>query len=89
MIVAVFTYNHLFQTSQLGSLHVDVFVKQSKVLVEISLGHFRAVVVQRVGFTIRRVLVQVGEQYRVGIGGLDVLSRALFAVTASADFVVE
>lgn len=89
MIVAVFAHNHLFQPSQFRGLHVNVFVEERKVLVEIGLGHFRAVVVERVGFSIGRVLVQVRAQHCVGVGGLDVFSRALFAVATRADFVIE
>lgn len=36
-----------------------------------------------------RVLVQVGEQDGLRVGGLDVLARAPVAVPAGADFVVE
>lgn len=36
-----------------------------------------------------RVLVQVGEQDRLTVGGLDVFSRAAVAVAARADLVVE
>jgi len=36
-----------------------------------------------------RVLVEVGEEDGLGVGGLDVLARAAVAVAAGADFVVE
>ena len=38
---------------------------------------------------VRRVLVQVGQEDRLRVRGLDVLSRAAVAVTAGADLVVE
>lgn len=89
MIVAVFAYNHLFQPSQFRCLHVNVFVEERKVLVEIGLGHFRSVIVERIGFSIGWILVQVRAEHCVGVGGLDVFSRTLFAVATRADFVIE
>lgn len=36
-----------------------------------------------------RVLIQVGQEDGLGVGGLDVLATAAVAVPAGADFVVE
>lgn len=38
---------------------------------------------------VRRVLVQVGQEDRLRVGGFDVLAAAAVAVPAGADFVVE
>lgn len=40
-------------------------------------------------WVVRRVLVQVWEEDRLAVGGLDVFSTAAVAVTAGADLVIE
>ena len=45
--------------------------------------------VHLVFWVVGRVLVEVGEEDGLAVGGLDVFARAAVAVAAGADFVVE
>lgn len=81
-IVVVVAYDDLFNLAVLAHLAPKVFVKGVKVVLQLGRVHLALGVVCR-------VLVQVGQEDRLRVRGLDVLSRAAVSVSAGADFVVE
>jgi hypothetical protein len=81
-IVVVVAHDQLLDQPVLAQLAPDVLVEGVKV-------HLHLLRVHLVLGVIRRVLVQVGQEDRLRVRRLDVLSRAAVAVAAGADLVVE
>lgn len=81
-IIIIVTDDHLLHLSVLAHLAPKVLVESVEVVLQLARVHLVLGVV-------RRVLVQVRQQDRLRVGGLDVLARAAIAVAAGADFVVE
>lgn len=81
-IVVVVAHNQLLHQAVLAQLAPDVLVEGVKV-------HLHLLRVHLVLGVVRRVLVEIGQQNRLRVGRLDVLSRAAVAVAACANLVVE
>ena len=81
-IVIVITNDHLLRLAILAHLAPEVLVEGVEVVLQLAGIHLVLGVVGR-------VLVQVGQQDGLRVGGLDVFARAAVAVPAGADFVVE
>ena len=81
-IVVVVANDHLLRLAVLAHLAPKVLVEGVEVVLQLARVHL---VFRIVG----RVLVQVGEEDRLRVGGLDVLAAAAVAVPAGADLVVE
>jgi hypothetical protein len=81
-IIVVVAHDQLLDQPVLAQLAPDVLVEGVKV-------HLHLLRVHLVLGVIRRVLVQVGQEDRLRVRRLDVLSRAAVAVAAGADLVVE
>lgn len=81
-IVIVIANHHLLRLAVLAHLAPKVLVEGVEVVLQLARVHL---VFRIVG----RVLVEVGEEDRLRVGGLDVLAAAAVAVPAGADFVVE
>ena len=82
VVVVVVAHHHLFNLAELAHLAPEVLVEGVEVILELRRCHARLAVVGG-------VLVEVGEEDCLAVGGLDVLARASVAVAAGADFVVE
>jgi len=82
MIVVVVAHDYFLQFAILAHLAPKVLVEGVKVVLQLHGVHLVLGVV-------RGVLVEVGEEDGLGVGRLDVLSRAAVAMSARADFVVE
>jgi len=82
MIIIIITNHDLLNLSKLTHLTPKVFIKSIKVILQLRSIHL---VLGIVG----GVLVEVGQQDGLAVGGLDVFSRAAVAVAAGTDFVVE
>lgn len=82
MIVVVITHNHLLDFAVLAHLAPEVLVESIEVVLKLRGRHF---VAGSVGW----VLVEVGQEDGLAVGGLHVFSTAAVAVAAGADFVVE
>lgn len=81
-IIVVVANNHLLNLPKLAHLAPEVLVKSIEVILQLTRIHL---VFRIVG----RVLVEVGEEDRLAVGGLDVFSRTAVAMPACADLVVE
>jgi hypothetical protein len=81
-IIIIITNNHLLNLTKLAHLAPEVFIESIEVVLQLASIHL---ILRVVG----RVLVEVGEQDRLGVGRLDVLAGTAVAVPAGADFVVE
>ena len=81
-IIIIITHNHLLDLAELAHLAPEVLIKGIEVVLQLAGIHL----VLRV---VRWVLVEVREQDRLAIGGLNVLARAPVAVPACPDLVVE
>jgi len=82
MVVVVVADDQLLHFAVLAHLAPDVFVEGVEVVLQLLRIHG---VFGVVGW----ILVQVGKEDGLRVGGLDVLARAAVAVAAGADFVVE
>jgi hypothetical protein len=81
-VIIVIANNNLFNLSELAHLTPEILVERVKVVLELAGVHLDLWIV---GW----VLVEVWEQDRLTVRGLDVLATAAIAVTACADFVIE
>ncbi len=81
-IVIVIADDHLLRLAVLAHLAPKVLVKGVEVVLQLARVHLVLGVVGR-------VLVQVGQEDGLRVGGFDVLAAAAVAVPAGADFVVE
>ncbi len=81
-IVVIIADDHLLRLAVLAHLAPKVLVKGVKVVLQLARVHLVLGVVGR-------VLVQVGQEDGLRVGGFDVLAAAAVAVPAGADFVVE
>lgn len=82
VVVVVVAHDDLLDLAVFAHLAPDVLVEGVEVVLQLARVHL-ALGVER------RVLVQVREEDRLGVGRLDVLARAAVAVAAGADLVVE
>ena len=81
-IIIIVANNHLLRLAIFTHFAPKVFVESVEVVLELRRVHF-------VFGIVGGVLVEVGEEDRLAVGGLDVFAGAAVAVAASADFVVE
>ena len=81
-IIIIITHDHLLRLAVLAHLAPEILVKGVEVVLQLARVHLVLGVVGR-------VLVQVGEEDGLRVGGLDVLAAAAVAVAAGADLVVE
>ena len=81
-IIIIIANHDLLNLAKLAHLAPEVLVEGVEVVLQLARVHLDIGVV-------RRVLVQVGQQDRLAVGGLDVLARAPIAVPARPDLVVE
>jgi hypothetical protein len=82
MVVVVVAHHHLLDLAELAHLAPEVLVESVEVVLQLRGRHARLAIVGG-------VLVEVGQQDCLTVGGLDVFARAAVAVAAGADFVVE
>ena len=81
-IIIIITHHHLLRLPVLAHLAPEILVEGVEMVLQLGRIHLVLGVVGR-------VLVEVGEEDRLGVGGLDVFAGAAVAVAAGADFVVE
>ena len=81
-IIIIITNNHLLRLPILAHLAPEILVKSIEMVLQLRRIHL-------VFGIVRRVLVEVGEEDGLGVGGFDVFAGAAVAVAAGADFVVE
>ena len=81
-IIIIITNHHLLNLPIFTHLAPEILIKRIEMVLQLTRVHL----VLRI---IRRVLVQVRQEDRLAVGGLDVFARASVAVAAGADFVVE
>ena len=81
-VIIVITNNNLLDLPKLAHLAPKVLVKRIEM-------HLQLLRIQLGLWVVCRVLVQVWEENGLGVGWLDVLSRAAVAVAAGPDLVVE
>jgi hypothetical protein len=81
-IVIIIANHHLLNLAILAHFAPEILVKRIEMILQLAGIHLVLGVVGR-------VLVEVGEEDRLRVGGLDVFARAAVAVAAGADFVVE
>lgn len=81
-IIIIITNNHLLDLAELAHLAPKVLVERIKVVLQLARIHL---ILRIVG----GVLVEVGKENGLRVGGLDVLARAPVAVSARPDLVVE
>lgn len=81
-IIIIITNHHLLHLPVLAHLAPEILVEGVEVVLQLARVHLVLGVVGR-------VLVQVGQQNRLRVRGLDMLARTAVAVPAGADFVVE
>ena len=81
-IIIIVANDHLLRLAIFTHFAPKVFVESVEVVLELRRVHF-------VFGIVGGVLVEVGEEDRLAVGGLDVFAGAAVAVAASADFVVE
>ena len=81
-IVIVVTYHHLLRLPPLAHLAPEIFIERIEMVLQLRRVHLVLGVVGG-------VLVEVGEEDGLAVGGLDVFARAAVAMTAGTDFVVE
>ena len=81
-IIIIITNNHLLHLPIPTHLAPKVLIKSIEMVLQLRGVHF-------VFGIVGRVLVEVGEQDRLAVRGLDVFSRTAVAVAAGANFVVE
>lgn len=82
MIVIIITNHHLLRLAIFTHFAPKVFVESVEVVLELRRVHLCFGIVGG-------VLVEVGEEDGLAVGGLDVFAGAAVAVAAGADFVVE
>ena len=82
MIIVIIAHHHLLDLAVLAHLAPEIFIESVEVILQLPRIHFDFGVV-------RGVLVEVGQEDCLTVGGLDVFARAAVAVAAGADFVVE
>lgn len=80
-VIVVVANNELLELAVLAQLAPDVLVKGVEVVLE--LGRVHAVL-----GIVGRVLVEVGHQDGLAVGGLDVFSRAAVAMSAGTNFLI-
>ena len=81
-IIIIITHNHLLRLAIFTHLAPKVLVESIKVVLELGWVHVCFGIVGG-------VLVEVGEEDGLAVGGLDVFAGAAVAVATGADFVVE
>ena len=81
-IIVIVANHHLFNLAILAHLAPKVFVKGVEVILQLRWVHL---ILRVVG----GVLVEVGQEDRLRVGGLDMFARAAIAVAAGTDFVVK
>ena len=81
-IIIIITNHHLLRLPIFTHLAPKVLIEGVEVVLQLRGVHL-------VFGIVRWVLVQVGEQDRLAVGGFDVFARTPVAVAAGADFVVE
>jgi len=82
MIVIIITNHHLLWFAVFTHFAPEIFVESVKVVLELGRVHLCFGIVGG-------VLVEVGEEDGLAVGGLDVFAGTAVAVAAGADFVVE
>jgi len=82
MVIIIIAYDYLFNLPKLAHLAPEVLVESIKVVLQLAGVHL-------VLWVVGRVLVEVGEEDRLTVGGLDMLARAAVTVSACANLVVE
>jgi len=82
MVIVVVAHHHLLDLAELAHLAPEVLVESVEVVLQLRGRHARFAVVGG-------ILIEVGEEDGLAVGGLDVFARAAVAVAAGADFVVE
>jgi len=82
MIIIIITNDNLFNLTEFAHLAPKVLIESIEVILQLACVHL----VLRV---VSRVLVEVGEENRLAVGRLDMLSRTAVAVPACTDLIVE
>lgn len=82
MIVIIITNYYLLNLAELAHLAPKVLIERIKVVLQLARIHLDLRIISW-------VLVEVGKQDRLAVGGLDVLARAAVSMSASPNFVVE
>lgn len=81
-IIVIVAHDNLLQFAILAHLAPKVLVECIKVILQLHRIHL-------VLWVVRWILVEVGQEDGLGVGRLDVLSRAAVAMSTRADFIVE
>jgi hypothetical protein len=82
VLIIIIAHNDLLYLSKLAHLAPEILIESIKVVLQLTGIHLILGVVGG-------VLVKVGEEDGLAVGGLDVFARTAVAVSAGADFVVE
>jgi len=82
MVIVIVAYDYLFYFAKLAHFAPKILVKAIEVMLQLCWGHLELRV-------ICGVLVEVGKEDGLRVGGFDMFARASITVSASSDLVVE